>query len=61
MKEIKNRMKEIKNRTKYKLDLYGETYIVALLEDQVRFLEWLHKHDSDIDYESLEDAEVEVI
>lgn len=54
-------MKEIKNRTKYKLDLYGETYIVALLEDQVRFLEWLHKHDSDIDYESLEDAKVEVI
>lgn len=54
-------MREIKNRTKYKLDIYGEIYIVALLEDQVRFLEWLHKHDTDINYELLEDIEVEVI
>lgn len=54
-------MRETEKRTKYKLDLYGDVYIVALLEDQVRLLEWLHKHDSDLNYEPLQDVEVEVI
>lgn len=54
-------MRETENRKKYKLDLYGDIYVVALLDSQVRFLEWLHKHDTDINYELLEDIEVEVI
>lgn len=59
--EDEKKMRETEKRTKYKLDLYGDVYIVALLEDQVRLLEWLHKHDSDLNYEPLQDVEVEVI
>lgn len=54
-------MRETENRKKYKLDLYGDIYVVALLDSQVRLMEWLRKHDSDIQLELLEDLEVEVI